>query len=100
MLFQHTTKFETATNLKKRIRSALVFVFLVMKIRKNIQSMYSKNVNCEEKHVNLLLIGEGSMFLSKILIYFSMIIRYIVEEKNFVVNFWKLFKQQKKIYYL
>ena len=29
-----------------------------MKIRKNIQSIYQKKKCCEEKHVNLLLIGQ------------------------------------------
>ena len=46
-------KLETFTKLKKRILSALLF--LVMKIRKNIQPIYQKN---KEKHVDLLIIGE------------------------------------------
>ena len=49
------SKLETFTKLKKRIPSLLVF--LVMKIKKSIQSMYKKKC-CEEKHVDLLLIGE------------------------------------------
>ena len=40
---------------KRRILLALVI--LAMKIKKNIQSMYQKKC-CEEKHVDLLLIGE------------------------------------------
>ena len=40
--------------MKKKTSSALVF--LAMKIKKNIQSMYQKK--CEEKHVDLLLIEE------------------------------------------
>ena len=39
----------------------------------------------EEKHVDLLLVGEKKMFLSKILIHLCMIIRYTVEENFFVV---------------
>ena len=48
-------KLETLTKLTKRISSALEF--LVMKIKKNIQSIYQKKC-CEEKHVDLLLTGE------------------------------------------
>ena len=40
--------------MEKRIQ--LVLVFLVMKIRKNIEFMYQKKC-CEDKHVDLLLIG-------------------------------------------
>ena len=42
---------------------------------------------CKEKHVDLLLIGEGensNMFLSVILIDSCMIIYYIVEENIFI----------------
>ena len=39
-----------------RILSTLVF--LVMKIKRNIQSMYQKNF-CEDKHVDLVLMEEG-----------------------------------------
>ena len=78
------SKLETFTSLKKTITSALAF--LVMKIRKNIQSMYQKNV-AKKKHVDLLLTGErekNTMFLSMISIDSCMIIHYI-EGENIVV---------------
>ena len=56
-------KWETFTKSKKSI--ALALAFLVMKITKNIQSMYQKYV-VKKKHVDLSLIGEGiknTMFL-------------------------------------
>ena len=60
-----------------------------MKIKKNIQSMYQKNV--VKKNFDLLLIAEeGTMFLSKILIRLCMIIIYIVEENIFAVIVCKL----------
>ena len=71
--------------MKKRILSPLMF--LVIKIRKNIQSTYKKKC-CEKKLVDLLLRGEEAkrtMFLSKILIHLCMIRHYIVEENFFVV---------------
>ena len=48
----------------------------------------------EEKHVDLLLVGEKKMFLSKILIHLCMIIRYTVEEKIFVVIVSKILAQK------
>ena len=66
------SKLEAFTKLKIRISAALAF--LLMQIKKNIQSMYQNNVVKKNmltyyKHVTLL-IGEGekNMFLSKILI--------------------------------
>ena len=64
-------------------------MFLVVKIKKNIQSMYQKNV--VKKNFDILLIAEeGTMFLSKILIRLCMIIIYIVEENIFAVIVCKL----------
>ena len=51
LIFQ--SKLKTFTKSKTRIPSALVF--LVMKIKKNIQSVYQKNI-VKKKHVHLLLI--------------------------------------------
>ena len=69
-----------------------------MKIKKNIQSMYQKNV--AKKNTFIYYKQEkkerGTMFLSKILTLSCMIIHYIVEESNFVVNVYKLLVQ--KIY--
>ena len=51
---------------------------------------------CEEKHVDLLLIGEeGAIFLLKILIRLFMIILYIVLKSIFVFIFYKLLAQKK-----
>ena len=36
----------------------MLFLVTMMKKKKNIESMYQKNF-CEEKHVDLPLIGEG-----------------------------------------
>ena len=50
--------------------------------------IYVSNKCCQEKRVDLSLIGEGeksTMFLSKISILSCMIIHYIVKENNFVV---------------
>ena len=50
--------------------------------------IYVSKQCCEEKHVDLLLIGEGeknTMFSSKILTLSCMIIHYIVKENIFVV---------------
>ena len=50
--------------------------------------IYVSKKCCKEKHVDLLLIGEGeksNMFLSMIFIDSCMIIYYIVEENIFVV---------------
>ena len=60
--------------------------------------IYVSKKCCEEKHVDLLLIGgEGkdTMFLSKILILSCMIILYIAEENIFVVIVYKLLVQKK-----
>ena len=60
--------------------------------------IYVSKKCCEDKHVDLLLIGEGeknSMFLSKILIHSCMIIHYIMEENISVVIVCKLLEQQK-----
>ena len=68
-----------------------------MKIRKNIQSMYVKKC-CEEKHVDLLLIGEWEkniMFLSMISIDSCLIIYYIPEENIFVIIFCILSLQRR-----
>ena len=70
---------------------------MVIKIRKNIQSMYKKEC-CEEKHVGLLLIGEGeknTMLLSMILIDSCMIIHYIAEENVFNDIVYMLSLQKK-----
>ena len=67
-------------NIKQKKIIRLKLVFLAVKIKKNIQSMYQC---CEEKHAHLLQIGKGgknTMFLSNILIRLCMIIHYIVEE--------------------
>ena len=69
-------------------------MFLAMKIKKNIQSMYQNNF--VEKNAHLLLIGEGeknTMFLSKVLIRSCMIIHFIVEENIFVVIVYMLLLQ-------
>ena len=51
---------------------------------------------CEEKHVDLLLIGEeGNIFLLKILIRLFMIILYIVLKSIFAFIFYKLLAQKK-----
>ena len=83
--------------MKKVILSALVF--LVMKIRKNIQSRYQK-IFCEDKHVDLLLTGEeakGTMFLSEILIHSCMIKLYIVEKKHFSRYCLDVFRTAEKL---
>ena len=70
-------------------------MFLAMKIKKNIQSMYQNNF--VEKNAHLLLIGEGeknTMFLSKVLIRSCMIIHFIVEENIFVVIVYMLLLQK------
>ena len=59
--------------------------------------IYVSKKCCEDKHVDLLLIGEerkSIMFLSKISIHSCVIIHYIVEENIFVVIVWKLSEQQ------
>ena len=76
-------KLETFWKLKKRV--LLPLVFLVMKIRKNIQSMYQKK--CCEKNSDLLLIGEEVMFLSNILIHLCMVIHYTGEENTLPLLF-------------
>ena len=82
--------------IKKRIPSALVF--LDMEIKKNIQSMYQKNV--VKKNLLIYCYKEkkerDTMFLSKILILSCIkIILYIVEENIFVVIVYKLLVQKK-----
>ena len=64
---------------------------------KEKHSLYVSTTCCEEKHVDLLQIGEEgkeSMFLSKILILSCMIILYIVEENIFVDIVYKLLVQK------
>ena len=81
--------------MKKRTLSPSVF--LAIKIKRNIQYMYKQKC-CEEKHVDLLLIGENerdTMFLSNILTLSCMIILYIVKENIFVVIVYKLVVQKK-----
>ena len=83
---------------QKRIPLALAF--LVMNIRKNIQSMsiYVSKKCCKEKRVDFLLIREeeeNTMFLSMILIDCCMIIHYIVEESIFVVIVYMVSLQKK-----
>ena len=58
--------------------------------------MYQKK-SCEEKHVHLLLIGEGekNMFLSMISIDSCMIIHYTLEKSVFVVIAYTLSLQKK-----
>ena len=53
---QFPVKIRDIQKTEKEILSTLVF--LAMKIKKNIQFMYQKQC-CEEKHVDLLLLGEG-----------------------------------------
>ena len=55
--------------------------------------IYVSKKCCEEKHVDLLLIGEGeknTMFLSMILIDSCLIIHYTVEENIFVIIVYML----------
>ena len=60
-------------------------------------SIYVSKQCCEEKHVDLLLIGEGkkTMFLSTISTDSCMIIHYIAEENIFVVIVYMLSLQKK-----
>ena len=54
----HKIKKENSRNQKEKSKQILSsLVFLAMKIRKNIRSMQQKKF-CEEKHADLLLIGE------------------------------------------
>ena len=72
-----------------------------MKIKKNIQSIHQKKC-CEEKYVDLLLIGKiekNTMFLLTILIDSCMIIHYIVEENIFVFIFYTLSLEKKILKY-
>ena len=58
---------------------------MVIKIKKNIQSTYQKNVS-KKKHVDLLLIGErekNTMFLSMISIDSYTIIHYIERKHSY-----------------
>ena len=70
-----------------------MLAFLVMK-----HSIYVSEKCCEEKHVDLLLIGkEGkkdTVFLSKILILSCMIILSIVEESISLFVVYKLLLQK------
>ena len=49
----------------------------------------------EEIHVDLILLGEGNMFLSKISTHLCMITHYIMEENMFVVIVYNLLVQTK-----
>ena len=75
--------FETFTKSKTRIPSTLAF--LVMKIRKNIQSMYQKNVANKNILTYYWLDEEkkNAMFLSMNSIDSYMIIHYIAEKNIF-----------------
>ena len=78
--------------IKKKKKDSIGISCLVLKIKKNIQSMYQKKC-FEEKHVDLLLIGEGdkdTMFLSMISIDSCIIIHYIAEENIFIVIIYML----------
>ena len=58
----------------------------------------SKKECCEEKHVDLLLLGEegkNTLVLSKILIPSCIIIHYIVEENTFAFIIYKYLVQKK-----
>ena len=58
---------------------------MVIKIKKNIQSTYQKNVS-KKKHVDLLLIGErekNTMFLSMISVDSYTIINYIERKHSY-----------------
>ena len=61
--------------------------------------IYISKKCCQDKHVDLLLVGEGEKkhyhFLSKISIHSCMIIHYIMEENIFGVIVCKLLEQQK-----
>ena len=76
---------------KKNIQSMSI---LVMKTRKNIQSM---SIFFFKRHVDLSLIGESkhTMLSSKIVIHSCMTIHYIIEENIFVVIVYKFLLQQK-----
>ena len=77
-----------------RILSALVS--LIMKIRKNIQSIYQKKCYEDkyvEKYVDLLLIV--TMFLLRILILLFMVMLYIVEKNIFAVIVYKPLVKKK-----
>ena len=76
---------ETFTKLKKRILSPLVS--LVMKLRKNIKSMYQEKM-LWKKHVNLLLIEEtGKKALHSCIIICCG--ENTMEENIFFVNVYK-----------
>ena len=78
-----SSKLEIITNLKK-------FMWLVMKIRKKYTNHVSKKqVDLWEKKTN------NTMFLSKILIHFCMIINYTAEENVLVVIVYRLLVLQK-----
>ena len=62
-------------------------MFLPIKKKRKTSNLCIKKY-CEEKHVDLLLMGKGeknTMSLSKVLTLSCMIIHYIVEENIFVV---------------
>ena len=88
-------KLDTFTKLKERILSPLAF--LVMKAKKNIQSMYQKNVMkknmliyyCKEKKL------KGTMFLSSVLIHLCMTIYYTVQKNNFCCYCLQAFSSEK-----
>ena len=75
-------------------KNQLTLVFLVIKVRKNIQSICQKNV--EKKKIDFLLIERSrkKMFSSKILADSCTITQYILEEKIFIVIVYKLLEQQ------
>ena len=71
---------------------------LVMKINKEKYPSYVSKKCCKEKHIDLLLIGEGeknTTFLSMISIDSCMIIHYIAEESIFPVIVYMLSLQKK-----
>ena len=95
LIFQ--SKLKTFTKSKTRIPSALVF--LVMKIKKHVQSVYQKNIVKKKKTCSFIINRKKKerdiMLLSKILVPSCMIIHYIVKENIFVAIVYKLLAQKK-----
>ena len=81
--------------MKKKNSIGIVFGYE----NKEKHPIYVSKKCCEEKHVDILLFGEGeknTMLLSKILILSSIIIiHYIVEENIFIVIVYTLSLQKK-----
>ena len=74
-------------------------MFLLIKIRKNIKPNVTEKY-CEEKHVDLSLIGKerkSHYVLIKYVYGLCMIIHYIVKEDIFAVIVYKLLVQKKDL---